>query len=248
MENDRKVLPNRRRGFTQKARIGGHKIYLHTGEYKDGSLGEIFLDMNKEGATLGGIMNCFAIAVSLGLQHGVPLRKYVDAFTFTKFEPAGMVQGSEYIKMSTSPLDYIFRELAVRYEGREDLAHVPPLTAIVDKETENYIPEIDGLPLPLEDDDTVLLETDGKEEVVIGGEQKVVRLAREDYEKQKQEDPPVLEKVLDIPKEQTTPSKAEEARIKGYEGESCTNCSQFTLVRNGSCLKCITCGETSGCS
>ena len=232
MENDRKVLPNRRRGFTQKARIGGHKIYLHTGEYKDGSLGEIFLDMNKEGATLGGIMNCFAIAVSLGLQHGVPLRKYVDAFTFTKFEPAGMVQGSEYIKMSTSPLDYIFRELAVKYEGREDLAHVPPLTAIVDKETENYIPEIDGLPLPLED-----------EEVVIGGEQKVV-LEVDD----KQEDPPVLEKVLDIPKEQTTTSKAEEARIKGYEGESCTNCNQFTLVRNGSCLKCITCGETSGCS
>ena len=225
MENDRKVLPNRRRGFTQKARIGGHKIYLHTGEYKDGSLGEIFLDMNKEGATLGGIMNCFAIAVSLGLQHGVPLRKYVDAFTFTKFEPAGMVQGSEYIKMSTSPLDYIFRELAVRYEGREDLAHVPPLTTIIDKQTENYIPEIDGLPLPLEDDDKILLEGDDK-----------------------QEDPPVLEKVLDIPKKQSNPSKAEEARIKGYEGESCTNCNQFTLVRNGSCLKCITCGETSGCS
>ena len=232
MENDRKVLPNRRRGFTQKARIGGHKIYLHTGEYKDGSLGEIFLDMNKEGATLGGIMNCFAIAVSLGLQHGVPLRKYVDAFTFTKFEPAGMVQGSEYIKMSTSLLDYIFRELAVRYEGREDLAHVPPLTAIINKETENYIPEIDGLPLPLED-----------EEVVTGGEQKVL-LEVDD----KEEDPPVLEKVLDIPKKHATPSKAEEARIKGYEGESCTNCSQFTLVRNGSCLKCITCGETSGCS
>jgi ribonucleoside-diphosphate reductase alpha chain len=232
MENDRKVLPNRRRGFTQKARIGGHKIYLHTGEYKDGSLGEIFLDMNKEGATLGGIMNCFAIAVSLGLQHGVPLRKYVDAFTFTKFEPAGMVQGSEYIKMSTSPLDYIFRELAVRYEGREDLAHVPPLTTIINKETENYIPEIDGLPLPLED-----------EEVATGGEQKVL-LEVDD----KEEDPPVLEKVLDIPKKQSTPSKAEEARIKGYEGESCTNCSQFTLVRNGSCLKCITCGETSGCS
>ena len=232
MENDRKVLPNRRRGFTQKARIGGHKIYLHTGEYKDGSLGEIFLDMNKEGATLGGIMNCFAIAVSLGLQHGVPLRKYVDAFTFTKFEPAGMVQGSEYIKMSTSLLDYIFRELAVRYEGREDLAHVPPLTAIINKETENYIPEIDGLRLPLED-----------EEVVTGGEQKVL-LEVDD----KEEDPPVLEKVLDIPKKHATPSKAEEARIKGYEGESCTNCSQFTLVRNGSCLKCITCGETSGCS
>ena len=211
MNNDRKTLPNRRRGFTQKARIGGHKIYLHTGEYKDGSLGEIFLDMNKEGATLGGIMNCFAIAVSLGLQHGVPLGKYVDAFTFTKFEPAGMVQGSEYIKMSTSPLDYIFRELAVRYNDRKDLAHVPS-PQIVDKKAGEYIPEINGLPLPVEEDNII------------------------------------LEKVPIIPDQQTTPSKAEEAKVKGYEGEACTSCSQFTLVRNGSCLKCITCGETSGCS
>ena len=211
MNNDRKTLPNRRRGFTQKARIGGHKIYLHTGEYKDGSLGEIFLDMNKEGATLGGIMNCFAIAVSLGLQHGVPLGKYVDAFTFTKFEPAGMVQGSEYIKMSTSPLDYIFRELAVRYNDRKDLAHVPS-PQIVDKKAGEYKPEINGLPLPVEEDNII------------------------------------LEKVPIIPDQQTTPSKAEEAKVKGYEGEACTSCNQFTLVRNGSCLKCITCGETSGCS
>ena len=162
MNNDRERLPNRRRGFTQKARIGGHKIYLHTGEYKDGSLGEIFLDMNKEGATLGGIMNCFAIAVSLGLQHGVPLGKYVEAFTFTKFEPAGMVEGSEFIKMSTSPLDYIFRELAVRYDDRDDLAHVPP-AQIIDKKTEKYIPEIDGLPLPVEEQDVVLVEPETRQ-------------------------------------------------------------------------------------
>ena len=213
MNSDRKTLPNRRRGFTQKARIGGHKIYLHTGEYKDGSLGEIFLDMNKEGATLGGLMNCFAIAVSLGLQHGVPLGKYVDAFTFTKFEPAGMVQGSEHVKMSTSPLDYIFRELAVRYEGRKDLAHVAPVQ-IIDKEVEPYIPEIDGLPQPLGDGDVVSIEPQ-KEYV----------------------QPAEAWAVL-----------AEEARVKGYEGEVCTSCNQFTLVRNGSCLKCITCGETSGCS
>jgi len=213
MDSDRKILPNRRRGFTQKARIGGHKIYLHTGEYKDGSLGEIFLDMNKEGATLGGIMNCFAIAVSLGLQHGVPLGKYVDAFTFTKFEPAGMVQGSEHVKMSTSPLDYIFRELAVRYEGRKDLAHVAPVQ-IIDKEVEPYIPEIDGLPQPLGDDDIVSVEP------------------QEEY----------------VPPAEAWAVLADEARIKGYEGEVCTSCNQFTLVRNGSCLKCITCGETSGCS
>jgi len=213
MDSDRKILPNRRRGFTQKARIGGHKIYLHTGEYKDGSLGEIFLDMNKEGATLGGIMNCFAIAVSLGLQHGVPLGKYVDAFTFTKFEPAGMVQGSEHVKMSTSPLDYIFRELAVRYDGRKDLAHVAPVQ-IIDKEVEPYIPEIDGLPQPLGDGDIVSVEP------------------QEEY----------------APPAEAWAVLADEARIKGYEGEVCTSCNQFTLVRNGSCLKCITCGETSGCS
>ena len=211
--SDRKTLPNRRRGFTQKARIGGHKIYLHTGEYKDGSLGEIFLDMNKEGATLGGLMNCFAIAVSLGLQHGVPLGKYVDAFTFTKFEPAGMVQGSEHVKMSTSPLDYIFRELAVRYEGRKDLAHVAPVQ-IIDKEVEPYIPEIDGLPQPLGDGDVVSIEP------------------QEEY----------------VPPAEAWAVLADEAKIKGYEGEVCTSCNQFTLVRNGSCLKCITCGETSGCS
>tara|TARA_Y100001951_G_C11236287_1_gene237653 strand:- start:62 stop:694 length:633 start_codon:yes stop_codon:yes gene_type:complete len=210
MNNERKKLPNRRRGFTQKARIGGHKIYLHTGEYVDGSLGEIFLDMNKEGATLGGLMNCFAIAVSLGLQHGVPLQKYVEAFTFTKFEPSGMVQGSECIKMSTSPLDYIFRELAVRYDDRKDLAHVPP-AQIIDKKTEKYIPEIDGLPLPIEDD-------------------------------------AIIEKVPVEPEKQSLLSQADEARVKGYEGEACTSCNQFTLVRNGSCLKCNTCGETSGCS
>ena len=211
--SERKTLPNRRRGFTQKARIGGHKIYLHTGEYKDGSLGEIFLDMNKEGATLGGIMNCFAIAVSLGLQHGVPLGKYVDAFTFTKFEPAGMVQGSEHIKMSTSPLDYIFRELAVRYNGRKDLAHVAPVQ-IVDKKAGAYIPEIDGLPQPLGDGDIVTAEI------------------AEEY----------------VPPAEAWAVLADEAKVKGYEGEACTSCSQFTLVRNGSCLKCITCGETSGCS
>ena len=201
--SDRKILPNRRRGFTQKARIGGHKIYLHTGEYKDGSLGEIFLDMNKEGATLGGLMNCFAIAVSLGLQHGVPLGKYVDAFTFTKFEPSGVVQGSECIKMSTSIVDYIFRELAVYYSGRDDLAHVPPA----------HVP-------PAKIPEPPRFATDRE----TGSEEEHIPLSK--------------------PKT----SLVEEARVKGYEGEACTSCNQFTLVRNGSCLKCITCGETSGCS
>ena len=117
-------LPNRRAGYTQKAKIGGHKVYLRTGEYEDGTLGEIFIDMHKEGAGFRSLMNCFAIAVSLGLQYGVPLEEFVDTFVFTRFEPSGMVQGNDHIKMaSTSIIDYIFRELAITYLGRTDLAH-----------------------------------------------------------------------------------------------------------------------------
>jgi ribonucleoside-diphosphate reductase alpha chain len=120
----REKMPERRKGYTQKAIVGGHKVYLRTGEYKDGTLGEIFIDMHKEGAGFRAMMNNFAIAVSVGLQYGVPLEEFVDAFTFTKFEPAGMVQGNDSIKNATSILDYIFRELAVSYLDRTDLAHV----------------------------------------------------------------------------------------------------------------------------
>ncbi len=126
MIREREKLPSRRKGYTQKAVVGGHKVYLRTGEYDDGRLGELFIDMHKEGAALRAMMNNFAIAVSVGLQYGVPLEEYVDAFTFTKFEPAGMVQGNESIKNATSILDYVFRELAVSYLGRNDLAHVEP--------------------------------------------------------------------------------------------------------------------------
>ncbi len=123
---EQEKLPSRRKGYTQKAKVGGHTIFLRTGEYEDGRLGEIFIDMNKEGATLRALLNNFAIAISLGLQYGVPLEEYVEAFTFTKFEPAGLVQGNETIKMSSSILDYVFRELAISYLGRNDLAHVQP--------------------------------------------------------------------------------------------------------------------------
>ena len=120
----RRRLPDRRAGYTQKSRIGNHKIYLRTGEYEDGTLGEIFIDMHKEGAAFRSMTNCFAIAISLGLQHGVPLEEYVDAFLFTRFEPNGVVVGNPHIKMTTSIIDYIFRELAITYLGRHDLAHV----------------------------------------------------------------------------------------------------------------------------
>src|SRR2546423_3319336 len=125
-QREREKLPNRRKSYTQKASVGGHKVYLHTGEYEDGRLGEIFIDMHKEGSAFRSLMNNFAIAISLGLQCGVPLEEYVDAFTFTRFEPAGLVQGNDTIKNATSILDYIFRELAVSYLGRNDLAHIDP--------------------------------------------------------------------------------------------------------------------------
>src|SRR6202023_3591742 len=123
---ERERMPDRRKGYTQKAVVGGHKLYLRTGEYDDGRLGEIFIDMHKEGAALRSLLNNFAIAVSLGLQYGVPLDEYVDAFTFTRFEPSGPVQGNDSIKFATSILDYVFRELAVSYMERFDLAHVDP--------------------------------------------------------------------------------------------------------------------------
>src|SRR4029079_1357109 len=113
-------------GYTQKAVIGGHKLYLRTGEYDDGTVGEIFLDMHREGAAFRSLMNCFAISISLGLQYGVPLEEFVEAFVFTRFEPNGSVQGHENIKMSTSVIDYIFRELALSYLGRTDLVQVKP--------------------------------------------------------------------------------------------------------------------------
>ena len=123
---ERERLPDRRKGYTQKAVVGGHKVYLRTGEYVDGRFGEIFIDMHKEGAAFRSLMNNFAIAISVGLQYGVPLEEYVDAFTFTRFEPAGFVQGNDAIKNATSILDYIFRELAISYLGRNDLAHIDP--------------------------------------------------------------------------------------------------------------------------
>jgi ribonucleoside-diphosphate reductase alpha chain len=121
-ERARRKLPDRRKGYIQKAAVGGHKVYLHTGEYDDGELGEIFIDMHKEGAAFRSLMNNFAIAISIGLQYGVPLDEFVDAFVYTRFEPAGPVTGNDTIQSATSILDYLFRELAISYLGRDDLA------------------------------------------------------------------------------------------------------------------------------
>ena len=124
--HERRKLPSRRKGYTQKAVVGGHKLYLRTGEYEDGTLGEIFVDMHKEGAAFRSLMNSFAIAISIGLQYGVPLEEFVEAFSYTRFDPSGVVQGNDTIKLATSVLDYIFRELAISYLERTDLANVEP--------------------------------------------------------------------------------------------------------------------------
>ena len=127
--NDRFRMPDRRKGYIQKAQIGDHKVYLHTGEYDDGKIGEIFIDTNKEGELVKAMMNNFAIAISLGLQYGVPLEEYVDAFIDTKFEPSGKVIGNDRILSASSILDYVFRELAISYLGKEGLAHTPSIAS-----------------------------------------------------------------------------------------------------------------------
>ena len=130
-------MPDRRKGYIQKAQIGNHKVYLHTGEYNDGKIGEIFIDTNKEGELVKAMMNNFAIAISLGLQYGVPLDEYVDAFIDTKFEPSGNVNGNDRILSASSILDYVFRELAISYLGREELAHTPSIASTADISSDN---------------------------------------------------------------------------------------------------------------
>ena len=135
--NLRFKMPDRRKGYIQKAQIGDHKVYLHTGEYDDGKIGEIFIDTNKEGELVKAMMNNFAIAISLGLQYGVPLEEYVDAFIDTKFEPSGNVLGNDRILSASSILDYVFRELAISYLGKEELAHTPTIASSKIIETKN---------------------------------------------------------------------------------------------------------------
>jgi ribonucleoside-diphosphate reductase alpha chain len=255
--------------------VGGHKVYLHTGEYEDGRLGEIFIDMHKEGAAFRSLMNNFAIAISVGLQYGVPLEEFVEAFTFTRFEPAGLVIGNDSIKNATSVLDYIFRELGVSYLGRTDLAHVPPAAdedigghgdgpgpgaevAIAQVASSGYLrgrtkvalikggaaPQMLAVEEHFQTGDTdVEYEVRGDaldlSEIRAGIEQVLAPN-------------PVGAQVAHI--EVVMSSKglrakqAAEARLKGFEGDNCGACGNFTLVRNGTCMKCNTCGSTSGCS
>ncbi|MEX2631061.1 MAG: vitamin B12-dependent ribonucleotide reductase [Tistlia sp.] len=262
--SDRRRLPQRRKGYTQKAVVGGHKVYLRTGEYEDGLLGEIFVDMHKEGAAFRSLMNNFAIAISIGLQYGVPLEEFVEAYTFTRFEPSGMVEGNDAIKMSTSVLDYIFRELAISYLGRHDLAHVAPEDLAPDTtgkgETQSDVPDASSARVMQETVRRVASKGYVRSLTVFpggmggggsqqGGVQGATALAME----------PRSYAVSEVAFGQETLIEEEmadelylrrlrEARLKGYEGDNCGECGNFTLVRNGTCLKCDTCGGTSGCS
>ena len=219
----RETLPNRRKGYTQKAVVGGHKVYLRTGEYNDGRLGEMFIDMHKEGAAFRSLMNSFAIAVSLGMQYGVPLEEYVDAFIFSRFEPSGMVAGNDHIKMATSIIDYIFRELAISYLGRADLGH--------GINAEDLRHDAIGRQEDKKQEEEPAHVTEayaGRLEAISGGGKGISSGAG-------------FKKTVSL-------STVREARTKGYEGDPCPACQQFTLVRNGACLKCVSCGATTGCS
>ncbi len=239
----RNKVPDRRKGYIQKAIVGGHKVYLHTGEYEDGSLGEIFIDMHKEGAFLRSLMNNFAIAISIGLQYGVPLEEYVEAYTFTRFDPAGVVQGNNRIKNATSILDYVFRELAVSYLGRNDLAHADntdvdfslgtgaeegtlknneiPWKLVKKVSSQGYLRSQDGLSVVSSSGDIGAITA---EQAVSSSSSSATGTS------------------------DASMSRVQAARMMGYEGDACPECGSFTLVRNGTCLKCDTCGATTGCS
>ena len=224
----RRRLPDRRKGYTQKAKINGQTVYIRTGDYENGELGEIFIDMAKEGAAFRSLLNSFAIAISLGLQHGVPLEEFVDAFVFTRFEPSGPVAGNSRIKMSTSVIDYIFRELAVSYLGRNDLAHVDE-EELIRKSSD---------PLPI-------VEPDYESEEVVSERMIELDRTRKGLE-------PIItissEKDSEKGKAMVMHKEVVKARERGYTGDICPECGSMTMVRNGTCLKCTTCGSTTGCS
>ncbi len=286
----RRRLPNRRKGYTQKAIVGGHKVYLRTGEYEDGKLGEIFIDMHKEGAAFRSLMNNFAIAISIGLQYGVPLEEFVEAFTFTRFEPSGMVEGNDAIKMATSVLDYIFREVAISYVGRNDLAHVQPNDlqpdamgkgvsegefASVTAEAEAAIDAVKRYASTGYVRNSLVVfhnhshshaEANGHggtaEVAGPGGSAMAgVSASGQGYAAASAGNGLAVA-VAGLNGHGTAIAveahvaaavdakldKIREARLKGYEGDNCGECGNFTLVRNGTCLKCTTCGATSGCS
>jgi ribonucleoside-diphosphate reductase alpha chain len=258
----RERLPDRRTGYIQKAAVGGHKVYLHTGEFEDGSLGEIFIDMHKEGAAFRSLMNNFAIAISIGLQYGVPLEEFVEAYTFTRFEPNGPVQGNDRIKFANSILDYIFRELGISYLGWEELAHVDPNSGAGDQlglgaaerhSNEEIIENHLTLPVYSKGFNREGINDDNEDNIVpftfikanitssmgVQSEEQILDVDIELSDAQKLETP-----INNI----GNSSDEKISRFRGYTGDPCNECGHFTLVRNGTCQKCDSCGSTTGCS
>ena len=210
----RDKLPHRRKGYTQKASINNHKVYLRTGEYMDGTLGEIFIDMHKEGAAFRSLMNNFAIAVSIGLQYGVPLEEFVEAFTFTKFEPSGEVKGNTEIKFSTSILDYIFKELAISYLGRDDLSNERS------NQTTELIPDYG--------------ESKNKSE---NAESVLKKFASKGFIRKK-----IFDGNLTLITSENSTNETEKIKkIKSFEGDPCDRCGNFTVYKEDKKIKCLTC-------
>jgi len=277
-DREREKLPQRRKGYTQKAIVGGHKVYVRTGEYEDGRLGEIFIDMHKEGAAFRAMMNNFAIAISLGLQYGVPLDEYVEAFTFTRFEPAGMVMGNDRIKNATSILDYVFRELAVSYLDREDLAHVhtdggnmalgkgvaedaairtgAPASAPAPVPAQNVVSR--GMTRGKLQGQNLMLVQGGPHaqfNPVASIQQNTVTALKSSTAYRA--DPDVaaaafnageLDPIPSPPPSQDARALRQEAQMKGYTGDQCSNCNSMRMKVSGHCMVCEDCGTTTGCS
>jgi ribonucleoside-diphosphate reductase alpha chain len=233
----RHKLPKKRTGHIREAVVGGHKVFLRTGEYEDGSLGEIFIDMYKEGASFRGLINSFAILASKALQYGVPLEDLVDTFTFTRFDPSGIVDGHEAIKNATSILDYVFRSIGYDYLGRQDFVHVKAIDELNDNKNNNKIisngsNHSDKSDSIIEDDLKLTKEIKPElSEVTIGDTNSQINISSGgNFSKQLKE------------------STSSEAQSFGYTGEACSNCGSMRVKRNGSCTVCEDCGTTSGCS
>ncbi|AOG03326.1 vitamin B12-dependent ribonucleotide reductase [Bosea sp. RAC05] len=252
---EREKLPERRTGYIQKATVGGHKVYLHTGEYKDGRLGEIFIDMHKEGAAFRAMMNNFAIAVSLGLQYGVPLEEYVEAFTNTRFEPAGMVSGNDTIKMASSLLDYVFRELAISYLGRHEFANIPPADDVGTIGQPSSLPMSTGMVRGRVQESLRVLEggqSIQRDPAPANDAGRVVAQVAFDGNAALKSDIGVL-KLFPEPAQKVVSDSAarrSQATMMGYTGDLCQNpnCGSDRVRKTGTCTVCESCHTTSGCS
>ncbi len=227
---ERHRLPKRRTGIIREAYVGGHKVFVRTGEFEDGSLGEIFIDMYKEGASFKGLLNCFAVLASKALQYGMPLEELVDSFTFTRFDPSGPVQGHDVIKNATSILDYVFRSIGYDYLNRTDFVHVKAVDEVAPAK-----PHAHG------GTTATPRSTAGRPAGTTSSSERSLPLEFE-------ESAVLREKKIELRPAGGANTKIKEARAKGYTGEQCGYCNSMRVKRNGSCTVCEDCGTTSGCS